>query len=100
MGDIIKMSQPVYIANRTPVIKQMKINAYPNPTANEFILSLEGYSNDNINITVTDIMGRKIYQAAGNGKQLYKFGKDFSSGLYNVQVVQGNDKKSIRIVKQ
>ena len=92
--------QPVYKENSLPAIRQMKINAYPNPTATEFILSMEGYSNNNISITVTDIMGRTIYQVSGSGKQQYTFGKDFTSGLYNVQVVQGNDKKSIRIVKQ
>ena len=45
-------------------------------------------------------MGRKIYQAEGNGKQQYKFGNNFNPGLYNVQVIQGNEKKSIKLVKE
>ena len=78
----------------------LKIQAYPNPTATKFMLRLEGFSNDKVAIIVTDIMGRKIYEAAGTGKQQYGFGNNFKAGLYNVQVIQGNEKKSIKLVKE
>ncbi|MEP7164080.1 MAG: putative Ig domain-containing protein [Ferruginibacter sp.] len=91
--------------NKNNVVKipgnnTLKVYAYPNPTATEFVLKLEGYTNDKVSIIVTDIMGRKIYQSEINGKQQHKFGSNFNPGLYNVQVIQGNEKKSIRLVKE
>lgn len=85
---------------RVQASSELKVQAYPNPTATEFMLQLDGYSNDKVVIIVTDIMGRKVYQAEGTGKQQYRFGNKFNSGLYNVQVIQGNDKKSIKLVKE
>jgi len=87
-------------AVRTQANDALKVQAYPNPTATEFRLQLNGYSKDKVVIIVTDILGRKVYQSEGTGKQQFIFGNKFNSGLYNVQVIQGNDKKSIKIIKE
>ena len=78
----------------------LKIKVYPNPTATEFILQLEGFSNDKVNITVTDVMGNKVYQAEGSGNRQYRFGDKLNPGIYNVQVVQADKKQSIKVVKE
>ena len=85
---------------KVPVSNMLKVQAYPNPTATAFTLVLEGFSNDKVSITVTDIMGRKVYQAEGNGKQQFRFGSLFIAGIYNVQVVQADKKQSIKLVKE
>jgi len=82
------------------VTNELKVQAYPNPTANEFTLRLEGFSNEKLNIIVTDIMGRKVYQAEGSGNKLYHFGNSFMAGIYNVQVVQGDRKQTIKVIKE
>ncbi len=78
----------------------LKINAYPNPSAAAFTLLLEGNSKEKVSIIVSDLMGRKIYQTAGNIAQQYKFGNDFKVGMYILQVVQGNEKQTIKIIKE
>lgn len=78
----------------------IKVHAFPNPSSNEFLLQLEGYTNEKVAIMVTDIMGRKVFQATGSGKQPYKFGSGFHAGMYNVQVIQGNLKQSVKIIKE
>jgi len=78
----------------------LKISAYPNPASAQFNLSLEGNNNENVMITVTDLLGRKIYQATGNIKQQYRFGNEFKAGIYMLQVVQGNAKQTIKLVKE
>jgi hypothetical protein len=88
------------IAGEQPKAGTLKIHAYPNPSAAEFMLTLDGYSTDKISVLVTDVMGRKVYQATGTGKQLYKFGNDFHAGLYNVQVIRGIEKQSIKVIKE
>jgi len=78
-----------------------EVQVYPNPSQSEFTLLLQGYDSQvNVIVTVTDIMGRKVYQADGTGKQQYRFGANFITGIYNVQVIQGADKKSIKLIKE
>jgi len=84
----------------TTAKKMLKLNAYPNPSANEFTLALEGYGSGTISIKVTDMMGRIVWQQEGNVKQQYKFGNQLKAGLYNVQVTEGNDSKTIKLVKE
>jgi hypothetical protein len=78
----------------------MEIQAFPNPTATEFTLSLKGNTTDKVNITVTDILGKKIYEVSGTGKNQYRFGATFQPGVYLVQLIQGNNKKTIKVIKQ
>lgn len=78
----------------------LNIKAYPNPSAAEFILNLEGYGTAKVAIVVTDIMGRKVFQAEGNARPQYRFGNNFTAGIYNVQVISGTDKKQIKVVKE
>ena len=78
----------------------LKLSVYPNPTSSEFILNLEGYGTGKTAVIVTDIMGRKVYQSEGNANVQYRFGKNFKAGMYNVQVIQGSDRKSIWLVKE
>ncbi len=78
----------------------LNIKAYPNPSASEFILNLEGYGTAKVAIVVTDIMGRKVFQAEGNARPQYRFGNNFNAGIYNVQVISGTEKKQIKVVKE
>lgn len=77
------------------------MQVYPNPSQSEFTLILQGYdSKAKVLITVTDILGRKVYQSEIAGKQQHRFGANFMTGIYNVQVIQGGDKRNIKLVKE
>ena len=78
----------------------LKISAYPNPSETAFTLLLEGNSNEKVVITVTDLLGRKVYQAEGDVKKQYIFGNNLKAGIYILQVVQGNDKQSTKLIKE
>jgi len=79
----------------------LKVQAYPNPSESEFTVVLEGYdSKVKVSIIVTDLLGRKIYQTEGTGRAQYRFGAGFISGMYNVQVIQGAEKASLKLVKE
>jgi hypothetical protein len=82
-------------------IVSLNVKAFPNPSEKEFTLFLNGYSNnEKVLITVTDMLGRKIYQTSGTGKQQFKFGSGFMSGMYFVEVAQGAEKKSLKLIKE
>ena len=78
----------------------LKVEVFPNPTATEFTLVLTGHNKDKVAILVTDIMGRKVYEAEGSGNKQYKFGNDFIAGVYLLQIVQNTNKQSIKLVKK
>jgi len=91
----------IVTATVEPLVSSLKVQAYPNPSTDEFTLVLSGYNmNEKVSVVISDVMGRKVYQAEGTGKQQYRFGKSFFAGLYTVQVIQGTDKKSLKLVKE
>lgn len=73
---------------------------YPNPSNAEFTLQLKNNSMNKVAIIVTDILGRKVYQAEGNAAKPYRFGNDFMPGTYILQVIQGASKESIKLIKE
>ena len=69
---------------------ELKVQVFPNPGETEFTLVLPGYdSRSKVSIIVTDILGKKVYQAEGIGKQQYRFGKGFVAGVYHLEVIKG-----------
>ena len=72
-----------------------KVNAYPNPSSTGFTLQLDGYNmTERVSVTITDLLGRKVYQTEGKGKMQYRFGTEFIKGMYNVQVIQGSIRRA------
>ncbi len=78
----------------------LKVEVYPNPTATAFTLVLSGNNTGEVTIIVRDIMGRKAFETTGPGNKAYKFGNGFMAGVYTVQVLQGSNKQSIKLVKK
>lgn len=76
------------------------INSYPNPFASGFTLDVKGNSQDKILITVTDVLGRRMYQEEGSANQQYKIGSNLKNGFYIVQVTQGSNIQTIKVVKE
>ncbi|MCC6257973.1 MAG: hypothetical protein IT254_06610 [Chitinophagaceae bacterium] len=77
------------------------VEAFPNPSISYFKLSLIGFRmNDKVSITVTDLLGRVVFQEEGIGRLQYEIGRNFLPGLYNVNVVQGLKKYNLKIVKE
>ncbi len=85
---------------KIPLNSKLKIQAYPNPSASAFNLQLENSSNEKTVVTVTDILGKKMMQVNITGNQVYRFGNELKPGMYILQVVQGNEVQSIKLVKE
>jgi hypothetical protein len=78
----------------------LNLQALPNPTRTSFTLNLGSSHTDKVSIIVTDMVGRQVYQANGTGNQQYQFGKQFPAGTYIVQVIQGKDIKTLKLIKE
>jgi len=82
-------------------VEKFNVKAYPNPTENQFTLMLEGASNEKVLVVVYDAVGRqvkKIERSDAGGT--IRFGEDLKVGAYFVEVRQGENRKTIKLIKQ
>lgn len=76
--------------------------AYPNPYKGTFKLKLETISNSDVEVNVYDMVGRLIEKrktTVGSLSQM-EIGNGYPSGIYNVVVIQENNKKAIHVIKE
>lgn len=78
----------------------LQVSALPNPSAGQFTLVTQSVSGEVLGLTVTDAAGRLVERRTGvaaNGT-LY-FGKNYRSGIYVVEVLQGGQRQVLKLVK-
>ncbi len=80
---------------------KLEIKIMPNPSVSRtpFVLSVKGKAGQEIEIRVLNMLGRQVYGTKGTVNQTYKFGSEFISGVYFVQVIQGQKVETIKIIK-
>jgi hypothetical protein len=85
----------------TPEISPFNVKAFPNPTEHQFTLYLEGGTNEKVQMVVYDAVGRIVKKMErGDASGPIKFGEDLKVGVYIVEVRQGENRKTLKLVKQ
>ncbi len=76
--------------------------AFPNPFSNTFKLNLATVSNELVQVSVYDMLGKLIedFNIESNGINSFSFGEKYAAGFYNVKVSQGDKTQVIRMIKQ
>ena len=76
--------------------------AYPNPYSSAFQLDVNTSETAGIDITVYDMVGRLVEQRSVtvNEIETVAIGERYPSGVYNVVVTQGEQTKTLRVVKR
>jgi len=77
----------------------LKVQVFPNPSRAEFTLNLQSASKEKVSIVVADMFGKKLYQTSGSTTQRYTLGRDFKPGVYIVQVIQGKEIQTLKLIK-
>jgi hypothetical protein len=78
-----------------------KVNVFPNPTTHNFTLDVQSNSNEEIELKVFDMLGYMVYYHKGSLKEAHhKFGQMLTAGTYTLDVRQGNNRQTIRILKK
>jgi len=78
-----------------------KVTAHPNPTEHQFTLYLEGGSNEKVQLIVYDAIGRQVKKIEkGDGSGPISFGENLKVGIYIVEVRQGANRKTLKLIKQ
>ncbi|MEP7165120.1 MAG: T9SS type A sorting domain-containing protein [Ferruginibacter sp.] len=79
----------------------LKVNVYPNPSSTDFTIVMAGVDNkEKTIISIKDVQGRNIYRSEGNAGKQFTVGKDLIAGIYILEVINGNNKQSIKLVKE
>ena len=82
-------------------ISEFSVNAWPNPTKNQFnIKVLSPNLTDKVNIEVFDMRGRAIHKDQFYAGYDYLFGDNLQSGLYFVRIQQGQSLETIKLMKR
>ena len=81
------------------------ISIYPNPTINCSTIELTGYKDKLIKITVSDILGREVISldeetVNTNTHKINLSTINLNKGIYIVNITNGADNKSIKLVKE
>ena len=76
--------------------------AFPNPFSSSFHLNLTTVSNEMVQVSVYDMLGKLIedFNVESNGINSFSFGEKYAAGFYNVKVSQGDKTQVLRVIKQ
>ena len=77
----------------------LQLSLFPNPSNSEFFLKVQNGSDEIIELIIYDVHGNKIYQTSGNRYDQFAFGRNFAPGTYFLRVMQGDTKKTVKIIK-
>jgi|GEM_PF-3784569 len=81
-------------------VNSLGVIAIPNPTENYFTIVVNSNSNEMIEIRIIDIAGREISRFRKNIGEMIRFGDNLKVGVYVAEIIQGNRRKIIKLVKQ
>jgi autotransporter-associated beta strand protein len=78
------------------------VKAYPNPFATSFNLAIESNSDEVIGVQVYDMIGRELEARKATVSELstQELGNNYPSGVYNIIVSQGDQVKTLRMIKR
>ncbi|CAM3412166.1 hypothetical protein FLLO111716_08870 [Flavobacterium longum] len=74
--------------------------AYPNPFTDNFLVALQSASTLDVNIKVYDMTGRLLEDRRVKPGADIETGNQLPSGVYNLVVTQGDEMKTLRVVKR
>jgi len=77
------------------------VRVYPNPSTSYFTVNIETANTDKISVRLIDVSGR-VVETKNNlsGSQTLRIGNNLKAGLYFAEIIQGKDRKQIKLLKQ
>ena len=79
---------------------EMEAFIYPNPSKNFFSININSSTHENYNLVVRDMIGRVVAQWNKlESSQPFDFGNELSNGIYFAEVINGDARKILRMVK-
>lgn len=78
----------------------LNLKAMPNPSAGAFTVLVESNSKEKIYLNVMDMNGRVIERMERMpSATTFRFGENYTPGMYIVEMIQGKNRKQVKLVK-
>jgi len=101
-GDILGSCAPVSGRVRSSAVMETDLatRVLGNPSPSYFAIQLGGNAGNNIRLTVYDNLGRVVETRSSlQSNQIVRLGSFYHSGIYLVEIVQGTQKQTLKLVK-
>ena len=97
---VIIVSKKELTADINTTEEELKVTVMPNPTTTYFTVKFESKYETLINMRVMDGRGRVVDAASKIGaNSTIQIGHNYSSGTYYAEIIQGNKRKVIQLIK-
>ncbi len=85
-----------------PLTQKLTVSVLPNPSTQYFTLKLQSSeSTSTVTVSITDAAGRLIEMKTNvNANSSLQLGHNYPPGIYFAQIVQGNKKEVVKLIKQ
>jgi hypothetical protein len=88
-------------SRQSPIVAAFDAVAHPNPFTDGVNIDIATASGDDISIKVYDMTGRLLENTRVKaGSTMAPIGSYFPAGVYNVIVTQGEQTKTLRVIKR
>jgi hypothetical protein len=103
LSNLVKTGCPPIAKNTSKVSNllptSMEVKVYPNPTTSQFNVEVKSSETEEAELSVLDITGRFIKRLKVSSNSIVNLGSDLKSGAYILEVKQGKEVKTIRVIK-
>jgi hypothetical protein len=101
-GDMLGSCESNSVRVRSSDVREtdLAIKVLGNPSPNYFEIQIRGKADNNIRLTVYDNMGRVVETKSSlPSNQTVRLGSFYHSGIYLVEIIQGTQKQTLKLVK-
>jgi uncharacterized protein (TIGR02145 family) len=81
-------------------LEEMQVKVFPNPTHDYFNLQINTLNQLPVDVSIIDAQGKLIKRLSAKPNETSSIGNDLLSGIYLIKVVQGNQMKTVKVVKE
>jgi hypothetical protein len=87
---------------KSDMVKGLTVKAYPNPFSEVFNISWNSSSDEKVEVSVFDLTGKQLDRREVSPLEVteLQIGDRYPSGVYNVVITQGDEVKTLKVVKR
>jgi hypothetical protein len=103
LSNLLKVGCPPPTITKAPVTQapkgSMVVKVYPNPTTSQFNVQVNTIGSEEAVVRILDVQGRFVKSVKVAANQVIGLGAELKAGAYLLEVRQGNEVKTTRVIK-